>query len=557
MGNKPCRIAIRIDEPQRAHRAGELVSGRIYFSATNKTDLSSFQGINLVLEGHEQVVLARNQESKHEYSRRVHESDPHVERSAKVLVRTEYPIARFEDGNKLKAGQYEYPFRWRLPADLPSSMHCGKRGKSDVYNFAEIRYTLSAKIVVPNLRIFESINGNKIDSITLNVAARGSDYPGQPIPVQTEDYPINTCFFWRNGSIRMGWDAGSDVCFPGSTLSVKVFGENQSPVPVRSLVVKLVETVNVQTSHYEMKKSFPRTIALERMSVENINCWKSRDNRRHASSEAIRSHLFNLKIPSDVRDSYGGDLIQVRHTLVVTAETPGLCTVTSPESSYQIHIARQITGDPTPITIPTDPPFNPDYQPMHMAEAEILPPDWTPVVANDVVVLPEACAVLVDEGAHQHATDESPAATPVRTMSPPTFRSASTGVSSGLVGVPTIDQLGQLVANCPENLSAVLNNDTAWTTLVQNLTPRDYCSVVERAGTKAPAVARTLAVTMGPSMKTRHLLACLYALPDSVHRMEVLRQTAPLASDVSNNLSLIEQELAPHELIHFRAAFQA
>jgi hypothetical protein len=117
-----------------------------------------------------------------------------------------------------------------------------------------------------------------------------------------------------------------------------------------------------------------------------------------------------------------------------------------------------------------------------------------------------------------------------------------------------VEQLRLLVKNSPEILEAVLQ-DATWESLVKSLSPRDFCSVIQQAGCKGSIVACTLAQTMRPQLECRHVLACIYALPES-QRTEVVRLITPFVSDLQSNQFLLEQELSQAERVHFREALQ-
>jgi hypothetical protein len=122
--------------------------------------------------------------------------------------------------------------------------------------------------------------------------------------------------------------------------------------------------------------------------------------------------------------------------------------------------------------------------------------------------------------------------------------------------IPTVEELQNLVALQPEGLRDLLN-DASWATLVENLSPREFCATVSSAGrAQGPKVAQDLARAMYPALTTRHLLAVLYTFPESSLRIEVVRLIAPLTSDLPANMALIEQELSAAELAHLRAIFR-
>jgi hypothetical protein len=572
MGNSSCRLVLRIDDPQRAHKGGENVSGRVYFNATNKADLSAFQAVNLVLEGHERVMTSFSPSSSGHEGQGVNGSERLLnKRSDKLLVRTEIPIVDF--GGRLQPGQYEYPFQWRLPVGLPSSMYWKEKLDEGGHVIGEISYTLFAKVVVA---LPTKGKGSRAiqDSMTLNMRGNATVLQGQPILMEEEDFPIRTCLFWRNGVIRMGLQATTDICCPGTTLSLNVFGENKSKVGVSYLTVKLVETVNIiagcdrTEGAIAIKNCFSKSHAKRKVLVESFDCWRALQprppNSLLTSEDFAESIRIDLAVPPDVRDSYYGDLIQIRHSIVVTAVTRGLfSTITSPESSYQVRIVS--VGNVESVMAPPRCPAPVNHCP-RLAQTELLPTDWSPLVADSVVLTEGPYEyVFVDYALgvdiHQQALDAFDTLVP----SPPSeglidSSDQRPSAPDELLDFPfysihaSLRALQELVASQPENLVVAVTNDSAWATLVENLSPRDYCSIVNAAGQNAPNVARMLSLTMDTSMTTRHLLACLYTLQDTSLRLQVLKQIAPLAPDLSVNRAMIENELSRDERICLREA---
>lgn len=538
MGNKPFRLALKLD--QITYQAGDLVKGRVFVSIDSASSLDGVDGLYLRLEGYEYAQVSTKTNS-HNSSRRVHD-DRHrrIERSTNTLVRTEHRLVRRED---LKVGQYDMAFEWRLPSDLPSSMQCQKKDSSSL---VEIRYTLTA---------FLSSSGTRDlphSDAALCIAARPLPVRRESVLMETENFPVHSCFFWNNGDIRLGWIASSDVAVPGDSVTVEVFGENQSPQEVDHLSVKWIETVTWTTDGGSKRKSVTRTLAEQRLNVANVACWRPWYKAEGSSGyQSLASHrnaqTARLSLPMDARDSYNGRLVQVRHSLVVKVATKG-CVSNSPESSFLVRIVRGVTTDlPSSAPMPSQAPVVPAY-----AEAEVL--SWDPVL-GEVIEVPEAAAVLIDEDL-MHMRTEAVA----HVSSSAQFR-ASAPEESLLheqeylytpYARPDLAQLITLVQDSPSSLSALLQ-DATWITLVQNLSPREFCAVLQAAGPACSLVARTVARTMRERFECRHLLACLWTLPEN-YRMDLLQQTAPFLGDLTEGRRLIEQELSPRELACFRAA---
>lgn len=195
MGNKPCRIGLRIVDPDLPHQAGDLIEGRVYFSVTNSADLRAIQEIRLVFRGEEYAEIDLNgqiRNGNYTYQEK-------VERVSKVLICNEYPVINFtEAGKKLKAGQYEYPFRIRLPRDLPSSMKCCSSQQSRSH--ATIRYAISAVILFKDkIQAALAVSPSREETCPLWVSALSTPYQPIPSSMPLEVYPIASWCVWMSG----------------------------------------------------------------------------------------------------------------------------------------------------------------------------------------------------------------------------------------------------------------------------------------------------------------------------------------------------------------------
>jgi len=406
MGNKQATtFSITLHTDQTHYEAGDIVTGRITFSGDPRspsTFVRNLRGISLLLEGSEYVEIWKHDHGGHGHGserkkRRKHHKKDHtrrVDRSTNTLLRMDCPIVRAEtirmDGNA-----YEYPFQMRLPSDMPSTMYC--KHAPDSSSFAEIKYTLTAYLAMRDsivstygtAALDEKLPKSELSLCILSNPSASNDCatPNHPLSMDLERFPINTCCFWNKGIIDLGWHVNTDTCCPNESITVQVVGENRSLVSVDSLRVQWIETITWSTErrrrsrrenggpHREVK----RVVAEERISTKGISCWQAtgqpgratplalgdnnihsyrslaptvtssgdgssyghcHHNDPHCSPQAVSARL---KLASGTRDSYSGHLIQVRHTLVVTACTAGWFN-TSPESACNVKVVRKKSG---------------------------------------------------------------------------------------------------------------------------------------------------------------------------------------------------------------------
>lgn len=580
MGNKPSfRIGLKLDSNDFV--AGQVLEGRVYLSVDKKSQLEQVEGIHLRLEGWEQAVVRKDENGGGTQGRGAHApSSGGVQTSTRTIVLLDYAIVKVKE---IKVGQYEYVFRWRLPTDLPSSMHCKKRDNST--SFCEIRYTLTAYLEASSHSSVTRSSHPKRDPlpksmVNLSIAARTSQQvikSRRPIRAPLEDYPVTTCLFWNKGTIAMGWQVDSNVTCPGESVAVTVVGSNKSRNDVKYVSVKCVEKVQWKSVQGQraLQKIAQRTLCERHISVEDNSLWKPWQSSSHAgllngddyNSRHRDALLAQLVLPSDARDSYQGQLVTVNHTLVVSVHTRGWAT-TSPESTLGILVVRQLPPPPTAPSLDSSTVTSSwtstaddslrNAQAIPMANAYIAS---CPVV-EDPVEIPMAEAILIDDELQAAHVDQeylhrsqsiSPSAPDEQwDRDGRATNSYSRGYSD--LARPDMDQLETLIRESPDSLPLLLEDDL-WRVLVQNLTPRDFCQLCQAAPMDAQAgrVGKELAVCMGRRFESRYLLACLWGLPE-LRRYELLMTTSPLVTDFDANRSAIEQELSPRELSMMRNA---
>jgi hypothetical protein len=638
MGNNSSssRTGIGLKLDQAGYQAGDVLKGRVYLALRQGDPvLRNLRAIHVLLQGAENVEIERHIRDGSGSSSKT--KNVVVDRSTRVFVRTDLFLAHLPSAKSgaakvgdSGAGQYEYPFQYRLPDNLPGTMHCSHK---DCRSFAEVRYTLTAYLA---MEMADQDDQPAVQASTA-VYVKGRrpnevfvDIPIQPLRAETEAFPVKTCCFWNKGVVHLGWQIPSPTPYPGETIPVRVWGNNQSSVDVQYLWVRCVETVHWKAADETVvahrntnghiagrpsQKSVRRVLAEQKIGVTRAQgLWQPvYETGRHRDSTLLQADdqtllTAHLRLPKESRLSYAGRLVRVHHTLIVTAVTKGGCATSSPESACQIRILPAVdhqhqgpdAGDATisasmPLAAHATSPLNPTAPTANLVygsdnttyddilQAQVLPDDWKPSTADEII-LPEASAVFVDDGVSPASiplaagTNRAPStATPINDTSGSLHVNvaAATAPEQHLLDDPedvfsnftetarrpfptnaAVAELRRVVTVCPQNLPAILE-DPSWATAVQNLSPRDLCTVLQSAvDPVAPRVARSLGTCMGSSLTCRHLLACLWSLPEG-QRMDVVRELAPLASDLPEHQRLVEQELDRTELLNFRAALKS
>ena len=586
MGNKPVKIGLKLD--QTKFEAGSVLTGRVYLSITGGERRA--QGVHLLLMGQEisSVVHEENHGASSGSSRNHHDSSyTKVERSTTSLVHLDVPLTTFESG-VVEPGQYEYPFEWELPMDLPGTMRCQKGDSHCEVSYQLTSYLYSGR---SNSLWGGSTSPDASCSVNLCVTAKPNHVENKSIIMEPEEFPIRHCCA-NKGHIMLGWDTDSAVASPASSVRVVIIGSNASMVEVKHLRVRWMETVswNARGQSESMERILDESIipivtrpewqALQRLPHRRL--FSSHHDATYASlypsvftggnqhgeqSPQIQPQRLasSLNIPPDARDTYQGRLINVRHSLIVKAVTPGHCCITSPESCALVEVQRQPTACSSTATasvtateevthvddtwmrsstgtaiVEPSAPIEDDV----FVQANVLPADWSAQTA-DVITL----TVPVDT---------SP---PTRANVIPTAPHQESLLENG--DFDSMEQLQQSLASSLDPAHLVqedwIGNSTV-VPLLQNATPHQYISLLQCLQhtphmSAMPEVARAIALVMDTNFSCNHVLACLWALPPYL-RFDVLKEVAPLAADLEKNQSQIEQQLDDTELLHFRAALR-
>jgi Arrestin (or S-antigen), C-terminal domain len=552
MGNKPFNIAVAVDEASPC-RAGQILSGKVFFDVRKAQDVTQFTSVNLQILGFESSEMGTTREN---------------DKCTANLLQVDF--ARLVRLSNTAKGQYEFPFQWPIPPTLPGAIKC-----SDIRNkksFCEIRYTLTAYLATSGAAVVPE-NSQLVSTVTLPIqGASPTTRPG-PQTMPTEFFSMDSfCLplLCGQSSMEVGWKVDKPIASPGQEVVVQCWCDNQSKRDVDHVTAKWVESISWRSGpNLSYAKSTTRNLAQQRLLVTANAQWQpalfpGRGNKRGGNNTsggmmAAEPLTFTLQLPEDAVDTYSGQLLQVRHLLVLSVHIPGFQT-SSPELACPVTVVRpyQVENSTVPQAC--------DHENLPVAQGLALPDNWN-AVASEVVTIPEATAVVVltdhcvaptdysaktDIVSSNNVTSPAPAVAGAMASAPDEALLYDSGECFS--GEPDLHRLRDMAVDCPSKIPEALNKDSRWTVLVRDFTPREYSSFVLLARNHGPSVARSLAVCMGVKFECRHILACLWSLPDS-NRMKVLKEVAPLASDLTDGRSSVEKELDATELAEFCAFF--
>ncbi len=437
MGNNSCTLVIRTE--QQHCIAGSQCNGRIYLSV-NK-DFVPCHALRLRFKGHESAQVHHHHDSSYSEDERSHHHDhqeDHYETNTCVILEQDHilhtctspALAQTGVTTGFQRGQYEFPFQFTIPHGLPSSMHF-RSGES----YCQVQYELVAYLQQSNsggfMNTFQRNHGSKCPIIVysnLNFTMTGNEIPS-PIHFPSETHRINFWCCLNRGQMRLeaqlkpesdstpatDFNARVPTLLPNIPYTLTCQASNESTVPVKSIRIELVEQISFKPKYREergcnviVKQSVDGAI----LGTQYYNRKKGGDYAQvfppSTYAEAIlggERQSFRLLVPIVARDSYNGQIIQVRHFLRIQLITG--CCITTPETSIDVEIAHFSSSTTPPsgiqmgldgmvneMILPTAPPMESIFgenDPV-VVEATALPNNWSPQTA-DLIDLPIATAI--------------------------------------------------------------------------------------------------------------------------------------------------------------------
>lgn len=419
MGNNNCTLVINTD--RQNYTAGETCKGTVYVSVSK--NFVQCHSLRVRLKGYESAVVNvhvpdtnhnRHSPNHHgNHGRHSHSFDHNdsfdtdrFESSETVLIHQDHILhnclpSMHGQGAGLHEGQYEFPFEFVVPHQLPSTLYY-KQGQSH----CEVRYEVSAYLQLAvsssNMNPFQRkkysskdlrlvIRGNN----SMNMINGGGCYPMQmpggptsfdnkvpsPVYFPTETERINFWCCFNRGQIRLDAQlsmdehssssneihamhfnstGGSPTLVPNKAYILSYSISNDSTAVIKSIQMELIQTVTWRAEHEEkkdqkeiLKKSMDgKTLGSQVQNGLNaagglnsggsdyvpISPPHDTNSRTNENDYTLGQPTFKFMVPKDAIDTYTGNTIQVQHFLRVKICT--VCCMTSPESSLDVHIAH-------------------------------------------------------------------------------------------------------------------------------------------------------------------------------------------------------------------------
>jgi hypothetical protein len=333
MGNAPISVGLRTEKT--SYRAGDHVNGTVYVSVNQQAQ--PIRAIVLQLEGREHALVHyTSNETHHEGRREETRVRDHYDESNITFSKMEYPLQTFPNG-QIRKGQYEFPFSFKLPQNLPSTMNC-RRGQSH----CSVEYKLTATFAKPSTNLFSS---NPSSEQKLNISAQpplDATLENTSLMLPVNEVPVITCCCDNKGTMVLQAQFNKTTVKPMDTISVQFRCQNESSVKVKRVQVQLESRITWNGHHGSRNECVKQVLdcrehdaaqfpELAKLHSRSLGGGRSRRTTVSYSAPGMFPYDTDwrhatVQVPRTVHDSYNGHAVQVRHTLTVQMLTKGCCT---------------------------------------------------------------------------------------------------------------------------------------------------------------------------------------------------------------------------------------
>ena len=239
----PAHIFANADRP--GYYAGEMVTGRVYLMV-NET--FPCQGVYLSLKGEERAWVHRIHRRSEKKGKHTHHYDEYENyKKRKIIFEANQIVLQMLPGSNglLEPGQYEIPFQFHLPSNLPGSFFEERRiggefpANRDFYS--EIVYSLKAYV-----------DEGKVLPVNQQIASKsflkvGTANPGSFEPVLAEQTRgMYKCCCFKQGDLYMKTYPDEAVYKEGDRIKLNLEVANRSKQNIQKIDVRLIRKMKLK-----------------------------------------------------------------------------------------------------------------------------------------------------------------------------------------------------------------------------------------------------------------------------------------------------------------------
>ena len=538
MGNTSAKnISLYVDRPEGGLVAGSTATGmvRIHVPTENKSQGTIMERMKLLFIGKEDVCVRyttttgvgdnRRTVTRHSYSQRD---------IVRMVIPLEYP------SNMIHGGNFQIPFQFELPDQLPSSF-VNKPGGS----WCKIRYKVK-------LDIQDACNKE------IPVAVVAKPPSSQPIPylVKPITTPIMLCCCIPRGDIILGANVNDTRVGRGEKMKIDLGVQNNSREEFEYISAYMKQKISWHSGSHS--SSSKRHLGGRRFNLNQDNMRaKSKDEMqemKNASSTtgnglglsdneyreilaAIKDGRNNVvvQVPNSAINTYHGSLIKIQHYLTITAKTQNGSTDPTIKVPLQI-VSPQSTGAqfqeyPEPTAT--------DSLPTAYA-TEVIPEGWN---SDNVTIVPPSAPSL--HGAVSYGgnvVDSNEAITFEDFDLPPIAQAAF------IYDYPSLLKQLQSSLIILAKLKDLLKDDQ-WKAVIAELTPNQFLQIISKVELEFDKVD-VIEILAGEvkNFTCAYAARILRSVPGWL-RIQTVQKLIPHCKDLKKNKTILLNELSDWERI--------
>mmetsp|Transcript_3634 Transcript_3634/g.5644 ORF Transcript_3634/g.5644 Transcript_3634/m.5644 type:complete len:515 (-) Transcript_3634:372-1916(-) len=505
VGEKAATVVVTLD--QESVTAGSYLTGKVYLSVHKPVvDCSS---LVLNIQGYEKTKVTYTTSTGTGKNRKTHRK---TARSQSNFLNTFFPLAEMSSGS-LPQGDYEYPFKFLVPSGLPSSMSA-ERGSGS----CNIGYSVDARLHRDGWMAWSVQHSRHFVVVTTPPSHQC------PVYMNPSVVPVNTCFCFGRGHIVSGGAVSSNMICAGESAKVNYAVINKSATEILAVDIILSEHIVWRArGHSSLCYTVLFSSSMPTEDLKDVGTpvtkpvsFANEDVLRQVRDTLLAGrHSVNISVPSNVLSSYSGDLITIRHDIVIRMRTP--CGTNNPELCQPIHIFS-----PIPVVEVDEEDVPAKVLPSTMPE------NWSPV-SNSLVELPVA----------QYAPPSEVDPEDVYRPLYPSVIPQEDGMS-GLVATlrESFDQTGKIKAWFSQNSA-------------DNISPGDFYSLFVAVRNMFDQISTAEILADSLSKVTCEQLAEAARGADDICRRDVVEKIAKAVPIVDRENSAVVQ----NQLTHFQFTF--
>lgn len=288
VGLRPATLVVTVESKEAV--AGSVVRGRVYVDVVK--DSLDFTRINMSIIGSE--ITRINPKDRNEINRRKFKYN-----TLHNFYNVCYPLCEIDGA--LTKGNYEFPFQFPLPVDLPPSMNCANERE----DYCAVKYHVDVRLHRKGL-----LRWDVQDQVEITLLSVPLDRFPSPVTFMHNPAQISSCCF-NYGSIHCGAHLSAGVLIRGRELDISHIVLNNSTKDIRRVIITLTEHALWKAAKHKhpkpselhrainKKKLFNREIDVSTMTGEDLLLLQPIPQlSKH--NQIIDEHTYNLQIQDKI-----------------------------------------------------------------------------------------------------------------------------------------------------------------------------------------------------------------------------------------------------------------